>query len=86
MDVPRRARRYEAMLCMIIMNMTMNIRMNSVRRANEENVNEAVPPQAPQNPQVPIEEGAMSNVEIGSAIHNLTQVWPLKFLGMLGCK
>ncbi|XP_049368216.1 uncharacterized protein LOC125833114 [Solanum verrucosum] len=52
----------------------MNTRRNNARRAGEENVNEAVPPQAPQNPQVPIEEGAMSNVEIRSAIHNLTQV------------
>ncbi|WMV38121.1 hypothetical protein MTR67_031506 [Solanum verrucosum] len=33
-----------------------------------------VPPQAPQNPQVHIEEGAISNVEIRSAIHNLTYV------------
>ncbi|WMV49970.1 hypothetical protein MTR67_043355 [Solanum verrucosum] len=46
----------------------------NARRAGEENVNEVVPPQAPQNPQVPIEEGAISNVEIRSAIHNLTQV------------
>ena len=52
----------------------MNTRRNNARRAGEENVNEAVPPQAPQNPQVPIEEGAMSNVEIRSAIQNLTQV------------
>ncbi|KAH0639227.1 hypothetical protein KY285_035813 [Solanum tuberosum] len=52
----------------------MNTRRNNARRAGEENVNEAVPPQTPQNPQVPIEEGAMSNVEIRSAIHNLTQV------------
>ena len=28
----------------------------------DKNVNEAVPSQAPQNPQVPIEEGAMSNI------------------------
>ncbi|KAH0775084.1 hypothetical protein KY290_012221 [Solanum tuberosum] len=52
----------------------MNTRRNNARRAGEENVNVAIPPQAPQNPQVPIEEGAMSNVEIRSAIHNLTQV------------
>ena len=34
----------------------------------------AVPFQAPQNPQVPFEEGAMSNVEIKANIHSLTQV------------
>ena len=27
-------------------------------------MNEAVPPQAPQNPQVPVEEGDVSNVDI----------------------
>ena len=37
-------------------------------------MNEPVPPQAPQNLQVPIKGGAMSNVEIRSAIHNLTQL------------
>uniref|UniRef100_M1DGG8 Gag-pol polyprotein n=1 Tax=Solanum tuberosum TaxID=4113 RepID=M1DGG8_SOLTU len=52
----------------------MNTRRTNARRAGEENVNEAVLPQAPQNPQAPIEEGAMSNVEIRSVIHNLTQV------------
>ena len=52
----------------------MNTRRKNVRRAVQENLNEAVPPQAPQNPQVPIEEGVMSNVDIGSAIHSLTQV------------
>ncbi|XP_049349486.1 uncharacterized protein LOC125814080 [Solanum verrucosum] len=52
----------------------MDRRRNIARRTDEESVNEAVPPQAPQNRQVPIEEGAMSNVEIRSAIHNLTQV------------
>ncbi|WMV18722.1 hypothetical protein MTR67_012107 [Solanum verrucosum] len=52
----------------------MNTRRNNARRASEENVNESVPPQTPQNSQVLIEEGAMSNVEIKSAIHNLTQM------------
>ncbi|XP_049360185.1 uncharacterized protein LOC125824884, partial [Solanum verrucosum] len=52
----------------------MNTRRKNARRAGEENVNELVPPQTPQNPQVPIEEVVMSNVEIRSAIHNLTQV------------
>ena len=37
-------------------------------------MNEAVPSRAPQNPQVPIEEGAMSNVEIRPAIHCLSEV------------
>ena len=37
-------------------------------------MNEAVPPQAPQNPQVPTEEGAMSSIEIKSTIYSLTQV------------
>ena len=32
------------------------------------------PSKDPQNPQVPIEEWAMSNVEIRLAIHSLTQV------------
>lgn len=36
--------------------------MTNARRAEEENVNEVVPPQAPQNPQVLIEEDDMSNV------------------------
>ena len=38
-------------------------------------MNEAVPPPAPQNPQVPIEERAMANVEIRAIIHSLTQVF-----------
>ena len=46
----------------------MNRRRNNARRAKEENLNEAVPPQASQNPQVPIEERAMSDDEITLAI------------------
>ncbi|TMW88996.1 hypothetical protein EJD97_017789 [Solanum chilense] len=53
----------------------MNTRITNVRRAEEENMNEAAPPQAHhQNPQVSIEEGVMSNVEIRAIIHKLTQV------------
>ena len=52
----------------------MNTRRNNAQRAEEENVNEVVPPQALQTPQVPIEERAMSKVEIREAIHSLTQV------------
>ena len=33
-----------------------------------------VPSQSPQNPQVPIEEGVESNIEIRLDIHRLTQV------------
>ena len=40
----------------------------------EENLNDAIPPQATQSPQVFIEEGPMSNMEIRSDIHSLTQV------------
>ncbi|XP_049369896.1 uncharacterized protein LOC125834788 [Solanum verrucosum] len=54
--------------------MAMNTRKNNARRVGEKNVNEEVPSQAPQNPQFSNEEGVMSNVEIRSAIHNLTQV------------
>ena len=49
-------------------------RRNDSQRVKEENVNELVPPPTPQNPQVPMEEGAMSNVEIRVTIHSLTQV------------
>ena len=52
----------------------MNTSRNNAQRVREENLNEAVPLKAPQNPQVPIKEGPMSNVEIKSAIHMLTQV------------
>ena len=41
-------------------------------------MNEAVPPPAPQNPYVPIEEGAMSNIEIRASIHSLKQVLATK--------
>ena len=52
----------------------MNNRRNNALRVEEKNVNEVVPPPAPQNPQVPIEEGVICNVEIRAVIHNLTQV------------
>ena len=52
----------------------MNTRMNNARRVGEENLNDAVPPKVPQNPQVPIEEGVMSSVEIKSPNNTLTQL------------
>ena len=52
----------------------MNTRRNNAQKEVEENFNEAVHPQAPQNPQVPTEEGAMSSIEIKSTIYSLTQV------------
>ena len=39
-----------------------------------EKLNKVVPPSAPQNPEVHIEEGVMSNVEIRASNHSLTQV------------
>ena len=52
----------------------MNTRMNNAGMAGEENFNDVVPPQAPQNPQIPIEEGATSNMYIRSSIQTVTQV------------
>ena len=57
----------------------MNTRRNNSRRSKEENVNIVVAPLASQNPQVPIEEGAMSNMEIRASIHSLTQVLVTQF-------
>ena len=42
----------------------MNARRNNARWTEEDNVNEGIPPQDPEKPQVPIEEGNMSNIEI----------------------
>ena len=38
-------------------------------------MNKGIPPQDPEKPQVPIEEGNMSNIEIRAASHNLTLVY-----------
>jgi len=46
----------------------------NARRAQEENVNEEVPPQVPQDPQVTNDEGAMTTVEIRAALQTLTQL------------
>ena len=56
----------------------MNRRRNSSRREGEENLNEAVPPQTHRNPQLPIEQGVMSNVEIRSSYHSLIQLLSTK--------
>ncbi|TMX01159.1 hypothetical protein EJD97_025037 [Solanum chilense] len=52
--------------------------LNNARRDEYENVNEAVPLQALQNYQFPIEEGAMCNVKIRVDIYSLTQVLDTK--------
>ena len=56
----------------------MYTRRNYTQRAEEENVNEAVPPQAVENPQVPIENEAMSTFYIRGTIKSLTQVLDCK--------
>ena len=50
------------------------------------NVNEEVPSQAPQNPQVPIKEGAISNVVIRATIHSLTQMLATQVAMIVRCK
>ena len=50
----------------------MNTRRNNAPSSDEENVNEVVRSQDPQNPNVFIEEGSMSDIEISATIHSLT--------------
>lgn len=52
----------------------MNTIQKNSRRADEEDMNEAVPPQYPQNSEVAIKEGAMYNVEIREVIHIFNHV------------
>ena len=53
----------------------MNTRRKNAQSVAEENVNEEVTPPTPQNPQVPIEEGAISNVDIRAVIHRFNKVF-----------
>ena len=52
----------------------MSTRRINTKRPNEDNLNEALPLQAHQNPQVTIEEEAMSIFKIRVPIHSLTQM------------
>ena len=56
----------------------MSTRRINTKRPNEDNLNEALPLQAHQNPQVTIEEEAMSIFKIRVAIHSLTQMLELQ--------